>query len=204
MHVLSTFMALSVLASFAVLLLVTRHAARQRLETERSAVNATTSNPVFSTSACGREKSSSHLYGVPLSGRGEAAPLLHGARAARTGKGNTGNTSKTSAGAGGAGQGRVPVLAASGYGKGGNGAGLASSQSLLTSEQVPLWVRICFPVCLFLNTTLFAFANTATGASVVPVLTVGDENPIWMQPLFSFDLANSIKDMWLAGVSRNS
>lgn len=53
---------------------------------------------------------------------------------------------------------------------------------------------------LFLNIALFVTANTSIGASVFVRLTFG-ENEIWLPSLFDFTLANSVRDMWNAGLS---
>ena len=171
LHVLATFLVLSGLASFAVVFGVVHHEKDKSAAQAESA--ATRSNPAFSHPG------------------GEVEPLL--AASPQSSHARHGHI-----GGGGGGYGVAKGLPKSSLGAAGLAGGPA--HSLLMARDIPFWVRVGFPACLFLNITLFAYSNTAVGASVIPVLKIGAENAIWLQPLFAFDLANSIKDMWLAGV----
>eukprot|EP01127_Copromyxa_protea_P017743 TRINITY_DN5453_c0_g1_i1.p1 TRINITY_DN5453_c0_g1~~TRINITY_DN5453_c0_g1_i1.p1 ORF type:complete len:1061 (+),score=251.87 TRINITY_DN5453_c0_g1_i1:40-3222(+) len=71
--------------------------------------------------------------------------------------------------------------------------------SLATDPKVPALARYGLPVLLFLNIGTFIVANVAVGASVEMRVILGEEE-IWLPSLFDFTLANSVRDMWQAGV----
>ena len=99
----------------------------------------------------------------------------------------------------------------SGYGPSslllGGGSGTKSSSrgccagraSLSVDDSVPWLARYGIPAVLLVNIALFVSANTSVGASVYIDLTVG-ASTVRLPSLFSFTLANSVHDMWEAGV----
>jgi hypothetical protein len=65
--------------------------------------------------------------------------------------------------------------------------------------KIPFSVRFGIPFLLFINVALFISSNTSVGASVYVLITA--VNKQWATPsLFDFSLANSVHDMWKAGV----
>jgi hypothetical protein len=71
---------------------------------------------------------------------------------------------------------------------------------LFFSLEVPLIPRVGIICGLMMNCALFFSSNFAAGTDVYPVVQFGDEQPIEFEPLFTFDLAGTIKDMWEAEV----
>jgi hypothetical protein len=65
--------------------------------------------------------------------------------------------------------------------------------------RLPWWVRVAVPLLITFNIGLFIISNTSTGAAVFVYFTLGAK--VFESPsLFSFGLANSVHDMWQAGV----
>eukprot|EP01125_Pyxidicula_operculata_P019199 TRINITY_DN694_c1_g1_i1.p1 TRINITY_DN694_c1_g1~~TRINITY_DN694_c1_g1_i1.p1 ORF type:complete len:571 (-),score=154.12 TRINITY_DN694_c1_g1_i1:331-2043(-) len=71
--------------------------------------------------------------------------------------------------------------------------------SLALTPEIPALFRYGVPLALLVNIALFATSNTSVGASVIMVITEGQE-VITLPSLFDFSLANSVHDMWDAGV----
>ena len=71
---------------------------------------------------------------------------------------------------------------------------------LFFSLEVPLLPRVGIVCGLCMNTALFVSSNFAAGTDVYPVIQFGTEQPIEFEPLFTFDLGGTIKDMWDAEV----
>jgi hypothetical protein len=86
----------------------------------------------------------------------------------------------------------------------GSAAGLrsirAAGDCLATHEGLPRGLRALVPLLLLGNVALFISANSAVGASVHLILTVGSDEVIQLPSLFDFSLFNSVQDMWNAGV----
>jgi hypothetical protein len=71
--------------------------------------------------------------------------------------------------------------------------------SLMFHPSIPVLIRYGIPVTLLGTIVLFLTANLGVGASVDLSLTLNDE--LYHIPsLFAFTLANSVHDMWQAGV----
>lgn len=64
---------------------------------------------------------------------------------------------------------------------------------------ISLVVRMGLILVIWLNIALFIFSNNSEGAGVYLELTL-DAKPIRLPYLFQFTLANSVRDMWRAGV----
>uniref|UniRef100_A0A6B2KY53 Uncharacterized protein n=1 Tax=Arcella intermedia TaxID=1963864 RepID=A0A6B2KY53_9EUKA len=71
--------------------------------------------------------------------------------------------------------------------------------NLAFSDVIPNLLRFGIPLLIILNIGLFISANLSVGASVYILLSVG-EKKIRIPALFSFSLANSVRDMWRAKV----
>lgn len=77
------------------------------------------------------------------------------------------------------------------------------SHSLSLSPRVHTAWAICVPLALLINIAMFLTSNLSVGASVYVTLSLGPapESPSLQLPsLFAFTLANSVTDMWKAGV----
>jgi len=82
-------------------------------------------------------------------------------------------------------------------------------RSLARSPRVAAWARVAVPLAILGNAALFVSSNTSVGASVLVRLayrpgaaaskTLTPET-LTPPPVFSFTLANSVRDMWRAGV----
>ena len=71
------------------------------------------------------------------------------------------------------------------------------------SPRVPLWVRRALPLAVLGNVALFVSSNAAVGAQVLLSATAADDAGTVRAdapPVFEFTLANSVTDMWAAGV----
>ena len=71
------------------------------------------------------------------------------------------------------------------------------------SPSVPLWVRRALPLAVLGNVALFVSSNAAAGADVLLSATAADDAGTVRAdapPIFEFTLANSVTDMWAAGV----
>ena len=71
------------------------------------------------------------------------------------------------------------------------------------SPHVPLWIRRALPLVIFGNVALFLSSNTAVGAEVLLSASAADQTGVvsaTAPPIFEFTLANSVTDMWRAGV----
>ena len=75
----------------------------------------------------------------------------------------------------------------------------AMRPSLLMTPALPAWLRYIVPLLLFVNVSMFIVSNTSISASVFPTVVFGDF-PVEVGSLFDFGLANTIRDMWFAGV----
>ncbi|KNC46631.1 uncharacterized protein AMSG_03068 [Thecamonas trahens ATCC 50062] len=75
----------------------------------------------------------------------------------------------------------------------------AGRASLSVDDSVPWFARYAIPAVILVNIALFVSANTSVGASVEVVITLGT-GKVMLPPIFSFTLANSVHDMWEAGV----
>lgn len=71
--------------------------------------------------------------------------------------------------------------------------------ALLGQEKIPVYVRLLMPLALMGNIALFINANLVTGASVMVEMDLGDM-VVKPDPVFEFGLANTVNDMWEAGV----
>ena len=71
--------------------------------------------------------------------------------------------------------------------------------SLMFSPDIPGWLRFAMPITLCGTLATFLSANLGIGASVGLNLSVSGQAQAPMD-LFSFTLANSVHDMWQAGV----
>lgn len=78
--------------------------------------------------------------------------------------------------------------------------GFGDGGALMFSPKLPWIARGLLPVVVLYTIAVFLISNTSNGASVGPVVTTGDDNAMVFAPLFNFKLANSVKDMWQAGV----
>jgi hypothetical protein len=71
--------------------------------------------------------------------------------------------------------------------------------ALFAIDKIPLWLRILFPIAVLLNISLFITANIQVGTSVMVEIDIG--NKVISPPsIFDFGLANTVRDMWTAGV----
>jgi hypothetical protein len=71
------------------------------------------------------------------------------------------------------------------------------------SPSVPLWVRRALPLAVLGNVALFVSSNAAVGADVLLSASAADDAGTVRAdapPVFEFTLANSVTDMWAAGV----
>lgn len=71
--------------------------------------------------------------------------------------------------------------------------------SLLMDKALPFWVRILFPLLIFLNISLFVSSNTGIGASVFIKFNVSPNKIVNMPSMFDFGLVSTIVNMWKAG-----
>ena len=78
-------------------------------------------------------------------------------------------------------------------------SGLSAKYCLALQPAVPQWARYGIVLLLLLNITFFIWSNTNLGAGVNLSITTGKQSTIF-PALFDFSLANSIRDMWNAGV----
>eukprot|EP00049_Salpingoeca_infusionum_P015005 m.287562 g.287562 ORF g.287562 m.287562 type:complete len:1005 (+) comp15790_c5_seq3:204-3218(+) len=69
------------------------------------------------------------------------------------------------------------------------------SACLALEHSVPAFARYLVPLVILGTIAMLVFSNTSAGADVFPVITLNN-NSYEFAPLFTFDLANSIKDMW--------
>jgi len=71
--------------------------------------------------------------------------------------------------------------------------------ALIANNKIPIWVRLLFPCAVLFNIGLFMTANIQVGTSVMVQLDIGQQqiNP---PSIFDFGLANTVRDMWSAGV----
>lgn len=71
--------------------------------------------------------------------------------------------------------------------------------ALITKMEIPLFVRIFFPVAVAANIAIFLMANLSIGVSVMVEIDIGQ---ITIDPpsIFDFTLSNTVTDMWKAGV----
>jgi hypothetical protein len=71
--------------------------------------------------------------------------------------------------------------------------------ALVTNMDIPLFVRILFPFAVLANMAVFLMANVRVGTSVMVEIDIGS---ITIDPpsIFDFTLANTVTDMWEAGV----
>jgi len=72
-------------------------------------------------------------------------------------------------------------------------------QCIAVSPHLPLVLRFGIPLLILANIALFISSNTGIGATVYVVVTFNGTE-VQMPSLFSFSLANSIRDMWSAKV----
>lgn len=72
--------------------------------------------------------------------------------------------------------------------------------ALIAMEKIPLWLRLSFPLAVMGNIALFVAANIEVGVSVEGEIDYGDGNVIQLPTIFEFGLANTVRDMWNAGV----
>ena len=70
--------------------------------------------------------------------------------------------------------------------------------SLFLNPNINLFWRIFIPIAILLNIAMFISSNSATGASVYVLLTLGRK--IQVPSLFDFGLINSVTEMWKAKV----
>lgn len=70
---------------------------------------------------------------------------------------------------------------------------------LAMEPSVSTTARYGVPFLLLATIAVFIFSNNSPGASVIPQITLNDD-VIVFEPLFSFDLTNSVRDMWFAKV----
>ena len=71
------------------------------------------------------------------------------------------------------------------------------------SPHVPMWIRCALPLVIIGNVALFVSSNTAVGADVLLSASASDQTGVvtaTAPPIFEFTLANSVTDMWHAGV----
>lgn len=71
--------------------------------------------------------------------------------------------------------------------------------ALVANYKIPLYVRLLFPVVILFNIALFLTANIQVGTSVIVTLNIGSKE-ITPDPIFDFGLANTVRDMWDAGI----
>ncbi|KAH3756969.1 Paraquat-inducible protein A [Pelomyxa schiedti] len=71
---------------------------------------------------------------------------------------------------------------------------------LILHPKIPAWMRYLMPLLICLNMMIFVSSNTSGGASVYLALITGLGRSVNFPPMFAFTLANSVHDMWLAGV----
>jgi hypothetical protein len=67
------------------------------------------------------------------------------------------------------------------------------------APELPWILKLVVPFLIFGNIGLFVASNTSIGASVFVYIHLGSDT-ITTSSLFSFGLANSVHDMWVAGV----
>ncbi len=88
---------------------------------------------------------------------------------------------------------------------GGDGAALLKYHRQIRPPPIgldpQLWwiVKLAVPLLIIANIGLFVVSNTSVGASVFVYIHLGNDT-ITTSSLFSFTLANSVHDMWVAGV----
>ena len=75
----------------------------------------------------------------------------------------------------------------------------SAAPCLALEPTVSAAARYIVPLMLLATVALFIWSNNSVGADVFPAITLGDDH-IEFEPLFSFDLTNSVRDMWNAGV----
>jgi hypothetical protein len=71
--------------------------------------------------------------------------------------------------------------------------------ALIAQDRIYPLVRILIPLALLGNFALFLDSNISVGASVMAELDLGNKE-ITPDPIFKFGLANTVRDMWDAGV----
>ena len=80
---------------------------------------------------------------------------------------------------------------------------IVGMSSPAVSPSVPLWIRRTLPLAVLGNVALFVSSNTAVGADVL-LSAIAADNAGTVRadapPIFEFTLANSVTDMWAAGV----
>lgn len=69
---------------------------------------------------------------------------------------------------------------------------LNDAPCLFLHPRLPLWIRYAMPLFICLNVALFCIANTSGGCTVYMTFTTGLGQVIQSQPLYIFDLANSV------------
>eukprot|EP00727_Mastigamoeba_balamuthi_P013868 m51a1_g9103 hypothetical protein (2661) ;mRNA; f:80368-91152 len=72
--------------------------------------------------------------------------------------------------------------------------------SLINHPDLYLWVRYLLPFIILMNFAIFVSSNRAIGASVFPVVKLGNTWSHHFSSLFDFGLVNTIRDMWTARV----
>ncbi len=73
------------------------------------------------------------------------------------------------------------------------------SNALGLNSDLSWWLKIFVPFLIIGNIGLFVVSNTSVGASVFVYIHLGNDT-VTTSSLFSFSLANSVHDMWVAGV----
>jgi len=66
------------------------------------------------------------------------------------------------------------------------------------SDSMRWWIRYTIPLVIIMTMALIVSANCSTGASVKMVIRIGERE--YVEPLFGFSLASSVRDMWKAGI----
>lgn len=66
---------------------------------------------------------------------------------------------------------------------------------MVSHPKIPAVVRFGIPLAICLNIAFFISSNLSVGATVFMVVTMGNEQ-LTLPPLFTFSLADSVRDMW--------
>ena len=74
----------------------------------------------------------------------------------------------------------------------------AETTSMVMSGSIPRYVRMLVPLIIIANILLFLSGHISTGAEIDVIVNVFGE-PLTLSQVFSFSLAESIRDMWSSG-----
>eukprot|EP01105_Mastigella_eilhardi_P004641 TRINITY_DN161_c0_g1_i1.p1 TRINITY_DN161_c0_g1~~TRINITY_DN161_c0_g1_i1.p1 ORF type:complete len:1006 (-),score=278.27 TRINITY_DN161_c0_g1_i1:44-3061(-) len=78
--------------------------------------------------------------------------------------------------------------------------GSSTAPCLLLHPRINIFIRFIMPLLILFNIAIFISSNTSGGAAVHLMVETANDKTVSFEPLFTFNLATSVHDMWIAGI----